>query len=258
MKIVIVGKRSNLTKSLENQILKKNYKFKTFSSKDILKLNSKDLKNSLLVINSFYPFSKKNRINYDEYLKINILNLNVLLTKAIKYKAKKIIYSSSSGIYLFQDKKIDVDNNSALYESCKLFCENLVIDICKKNSVNYIITRIFNIFGNNDEGSIIKLLQNKKKKLIMYNKGKSIRDYIHVEDVAKIYVKLINSNYNGKIDIGTGKGKSTLQIFKYFGISKKRIINKKRLESHKSLARKNNFFLKNYVEISNFISNLKK
>ena len=55
-----------------------------------------------------------------------------------------------------------------------------------------------------------------KKKIIIYNKGEAVRDFIHVEDVANIYAKLIDINNIKFLNIGTGIGKSIKHIILTF------------------------------------------
>ena len=54
------------------------------------------------------------------------------------------------------------------------------------------ICRVFNLYGNNDEFSIIEKLKNLKNnnnKLDIYNNGLSLRDFIHI-DIQK-YIKIL-------------------------------------------------------------------
>ena len=75
------------------------------------------------------------------------------------------------------------------------------------------------MYGGNDEFSIISkilLAIRKNKELTIINNGNSIRDFIHVQDVADIYVKLIDIKNVRVLNIGTGIGKSVKNIIKSF------------------------------------------
>ena len=60
---------------------------------------------------------------------------------------------------------------------------------------NYYILRLFNVYGDpRDKFSFIeKVIRLKKtnKKINLINNGNSIRDFIHVKDIAQIYKLLI-------------------------------------------------------------------
>ena len=75
------------------------------------------------------------------------------------------------------------------------------------------------MYGGNDEFSIISkilLAIRKNKELTIINNGNSIRDFIHVQDVADIYVKLIDIKNVRVLNIGTGIGISVKNIIKSF------------------------------------------
>ena len=70
----------------------------------------------------------------------------------------------------------------------------MVKNFCKKRNIEFVIARVFNMYGGQDEFSIIsKMLKfiKEKKKIFLANNGRSIRDFIHIDDVCKIYKKLI-------------------------------------------------------------------
>ena len=61
----------------------------------------------------------------------------------------------------------------------------------------------------NDVFSLIsKIVDCKKnsKKIVLYNHGEGVRDFIKITDVVKIYKKLLKNKFIGTIDIGTGEG----------------------------------------------------
>ena len=77
------------------------------------------------------------------------------------------------------------------------------------------------MYGHNDNFSIIhKLIQNinKKKKITLYNNGNSIRDFIHVDDVCKIYLSLLNSKKSNIYVIGSGLGIKIKDIVNFLEI----------------------------------------
>lgn len=230
MKTLIIGKRSFLSKKLSKKIKDS----KIISTNDFLKFNSKKISNLVkdkkynIIINSFFPSQKIPSIdNYSEFVLRSLIPLSKILDNIAFKKINKIIYSSSSSIY-FQSYEFRNNKKHDLYSLAKILSENILKTYSKKNKVSIVIARIFNIYGDEDEHSIVsKIIEsyNKKKRLYLYNNGQSIRDFINVEDVVTIYKKILKSSIQGDIDVGTG-----------YGIKIKDIIQK---------LKKRNFIIKN-------------
>ena len=222
---IIIGEDSNLTnvlaKELSNTII--------FSARDPNLIKKIKLLNKYkkinLIFNNFYPAAKINNLNFSNYAnfyKQSLLVNSEILGTINRKKIKKIIYTSSSSIYGSVNENLDDNLNKKIYNSTKIANENLFVSFCKQNFIKYIIARVFNIYGSNKDNFsfISKLIKaNKlKKNLIVNNNGVSIRDFIHVKDVAKIYhILLKNNNCNGIFDIGTGDGIKIKDILNFIG-----------------------------------------
>ena len=71
------------------------------------------------------------------------------------------------------------------------------------------------MYGGNDQFSIVSKILNALKTnetLKIANEGKSIRDFINIKDVVKIYQGLILKEISGTLNISTGEGYSIKQI----------------------------------------------
>ena len=203
MKTVILGKRSALTSELQKKI------------KNVIVIGTDDLKKSSkiilpkkfnLIINLFYSSKKINNItDYDEYFKFSIYYLIYFFFKIDKKRINKIIYTSSAAVY---GDIIDDHNKRNFYASTKILIENYLKNL-KSIKNKLVITRLFNLYEFNDAFSLIsKVVDCKKnrKKIVLYNDGEGVRDFIKITDVVKIYQKLIENKFIGTIDIGTGEG----------------------------------------------------
>ena len=221
---IVIGKDSNLS----NHLIGKLNNSTVVSSRDIMSdvnvLSKYKDQEINLIFNNFQPAIKLNEmVNAEEYtmncIGVTSKILNYCLTGNIKMN--KIIYSSTAAVY--GDNKCSVETDelkpSSLHASLKVSNEKLIEKFCVDNKIDYTITRVFNMYGGNDEFSIISkilLAIRKNKELTIINNGNSIRDFIHVQDVADIYVKLIGIKNVRVLNIGTGIGISVKNIIKSF------------------------------------------
>ena len=153
-----------------------------------------------------------------KYYDNNIIELINLLTIMIKYKIKKIIFSSSATVYgdpislpLTENSKLNPINP---YGRTKLMSEQILQDVSKAYGMKVIILRYFNpvgahksgLLGENPNGTpnnlfpyILQVIAGKKDCLNIFGKdydttdGTAIRDYIHVMDLAKAHVKSLEN-----------------------------------------------------------------
>ena len=238
---------------------------------DIISLINSSKKKINLIINSFYSSRKLNSLyNYKIFIKKSLLEIGEILDKINPLIIQKIIYTSSSAVYgsIISKIKFKDQNNRYLYSSFKLAAETMLKNYCNKNDINYDICRVFNIYGNKDNFSIIsKLILLKKnliKKIEINNNGQSVRDFIHIKDVVKIYQKLLITKSSGVYDIGTGKGTKIIDIIKGLNLDNKKISFKKdkTLEIQDSIANTENLIkkLKNlkFIDLQKFLKIKKK
>ena len=117
----------------------------------------------------------------------------------------------------------------------------------------FVIARIFNMYGEGDNFSIIsKIINAKKNRLIVNNNGQSLRDFIYVKDIAKTFKMLLKSKFCGEIDIGNGYGIKIKDIIDNIPIIKKKVTFKKEHvhEEHSAFANINK--LSKIIKINKF------
>ena len=192
MKTIIIGKRSFISKELKKIIPNSSL----VSVEEFIDKNFKINNKVNIVINSFYPVSSLHNIeSYENFFEKSVISLSKILDRIKLTSVDKIIYTSSSAVYgsiIDNSHQNDIFNRN-LYSYTKLCCENLIKNFSDKK-INFIIARVFNCYDKNNSFSVLnKILVNKEtsKKIIINNKGNSIRDFIHVSDVAKIYLILL-------------------------------------------------------------------
>ena len=220
---------SNLKKKISNSRI---YSAQNFL--DNLNTINKNKKKINIIINTFFSSKKLSTFNsYALFTKKTIFDISKILDNLDPKIINKIIYTSSSSVYgsISKNIKLKDDNNRNIYAGFKISSELIIKNYCNKKSIPLNICRVFNLYGNNDEFSIIEKLKNLKKnnnKLDIYNNGLSLRDFIHIDDVVKIYKKiLLFVPDSGLYDVGTGKGISVSDIINKLKINKKNLIYKR-------------------------------
>ena len=159
---------------------------------------------------------------------------------------KNIVFSSSATVY-GDPKYLPIDEKHPLsttnpYGTTKLFIEQILEDVYKAdNDMNIVILRYFNpvgsdkmhLLGENPNGIpnnlvpyIVKVATKKLESLNVFGNdydtvdGIGVRDYIHVIDLDIGHVKAIEYMKNNKgilkVNLGTGKGNSVLELIKKF------------------------------------------
>lgn len=180
------------------------------------------------------------------YYRNNIDCLLTICEAMIKYKVKKMIFSSSATVYR-SDNAMPVDENGMLgctnpYGWTKLMLEQMLKDLyVSDNEWSIVLLRYFNPIGAHKSGLIgeepkgipnnlvpyiAQVASARLKELHVYGAdyptrdGSGIRDYIHVVDLAKGHIDALNYIQNNKgieaINLGTGVGYSVFEVVQAF------------------------------------------
>ena len=174
-----------------------------------------------------------------KYINYNYQKSKIFLNTCIKNQLNKIIFSSTASIYgNVKNKALENSKKNPLnpYALSKLKTENFIIKKSKKKLISYMILRYFNVAGADKKlrtGLISKysthlikiaceVAVGKKNKLIINGDdydtadGTTIRDYIHVSDLAEIHYMcgkdLIKNNKSKIFNCGYGKGVSVKEV----------------------------------------------
>ncbi len=239
-KIIIVDNLSTGYKKLVNKKTK-------FYKKNILNIGEVKKIIKKHEIDSIIHLAGSLSINIGErypkrYYRNNVIGTQHLLKACEQSKIKNFLFSSSAAVY--KDGLYKVNESSKLkpksvYGKTKLKAENLIKKRCKEKKINYGILRYFNVVGASPSGKIG--LINKgghlfknfsaeilKKKPIFKIFGKNyktpdkttIRDYIHVYDLAEVHIKVLREisikNTSIILNCGYGKGISVLSVLNEF------------------------------------------
>ena len=209
MKTVILGSgylSLNLKKKFFNsEIISENNFFR-------IKNINKNNKKFNLIVNSFYKSSELSKINnYELFFQKSLIVVSKFLDHVNPKLINRVIYTSSAAVYnSVNDNSVNRDTfNNKLYSSTKIAAESLLNNFSTKYEISFSIFRIFNMYGPGENFSIIsKLIKAHKDKKILKiaNAGQSTRDFIHINDVLKIYQILLKQKKDNIFDVGTGVG----------------------------------------------------
>jgi len=218
MKTYLIGAASNLSQRMHTQIDDTHL----LSVREIL--SSVDFKFAdsepfNLVINAFWPATKLRDVSEPE----KFVNVSLTSTAKILYALKdsnvnKLFYTSSASVYGDNKNCSEQDDPKpkSLHAALKLANEQLVKTFCEQNSIAFTIARVFNLYGGEDEFSILSKIiacQKSGQTLTVVNEGSSVRDFIHIDDVVKAYAALLKNQTNEAIiNIASGKGRSVLSM----------------------------------------------
>jgi len=167
----------------------------------------------------------------------NVVNGLRLLDVMIANNVKKIIYSSSAGVYSPKKRSLrenDLKEPSNVYGETKLMFERILKWYDKVYGLKSICLRYFNAFGNvgelgerhDPETHLIPLILfatlGRRKNIKIFGTdyptpdGTCIRDYIHVKDLADAHILALKDlDNNSRIyNVGTGKGTSVREVIK--------------------------------------------
>lgn len=144
---------------------------------------------------------------------------------AKRNKIKKIIYTSSSGVYgkLNYSKNVKEDADIApvsAYSISKRACEFYLKSFYNEHKITSIAVRLFNLYGpRQDDRMVLPRFINqaiKNKPITVYGSGKQTRDFTYIDDCIKVF-DLLNKKVNGFHIVNSSKGND----FTILGLAKK-------------------------------------
>ena len=133
---------------------------------------------------------------------------------AKKNSIRKIIYSSSSGVYGKLNYRSNVKESATIapvsaYSIAKRSCEFYLENFYKENKITCIALRLFNVYGpRQDERMVIPRFIRQamsNKPITVYGEGKQTRDFTYIDDCIKVFY-LLKKKVNGFHILNSSKG----------------------------------------------------
>ena len=161
--------------------------------------------------------------------------LNILAAMSVK-KVKIIVFSSSAAVYSPNDKDAVEESDATVplspYGATKLLSEQLITSVGEAEKISHISLRYFNVvgsaiseFGDNSKDNLVPKVFSALKsgnRPEIYGAsyptpdGSCIRDYIHVQDLAKAHIaalKRCESDFTSAVyNVGSGRGYSVKEM----------------------------------------------
>ncbi len=140
------------------------------------------------------------KINPYNTIETNVMGLSRALESAIKNKIKRFIYASTMYVY---------SSHGSFYRATKQAAEILIETYSENYNLEYVFLRYGSLYGSRSQNwNGIKgfVSQAIKKGVIKYSgNGSEVREYIHVQDAAKLSVKILENQYKNRAVTITGQ-----------------------------------------------------
>lgn len=265
MKVLVTGANGNLG----SQIIKTN-KFESirFGREEYKNLNDSIPDDVEFIIHCAYDLKNSITDTPDEVIESNLLSTTKLLKASKKLNLKKFIFISSGSVYGQSSNSVESTPTNPLTINgiTKKLNEEIIQSYCHENNIPFLILRVFNSFGGNDQFSVLsKMIKCSKENKVftLYNEGIAERDYIHIDDIAKIVCHFLTCSTDEKIiNIGSGK---TVKIYEILDKIGKKLgelnINHQALDNEVEYSRANiktlkKYYNENLIDIFDYIDKI--
>lgn len=158
-------------------------------------------------------------------LEINIRGTVHLLELSRKYGVKKVIFASSGGAIYGEQDYFPADEKHPLrplspYGVAKLAGESYLHYYQQIFDLPFIALRYANVYGPRQdplgEAGVVAIFSQSMltgKQPIINGTGEQTRDYVYVEDVARINLLALKDDIKGTFNVGTGKETTVNYLF---------------------------------------------
>jgi len=224
--IGITGGSGTICKILSENLINIGFKPNLFNgdirkNEDIVKWMKFKKFDIIFHLAAIVPINEVNKNKFEAY-SVNVDGTINLLSCIRKLKINPwIFYASTSHVYKIKDIPIKEDDEIQplnIYGETKYLAERICESFVKSYGCKICIGRIFSFYHDTQLPPF--LYPTIKRRLIIEDLSKSfflrgahnIRDIMNAEDVVDKIIKLMQLNYSGIINIGSGKG-TTIEDF---------------------------------------------
>lgn len=125
---------------------------------------------------------------------------------------KRAVFAGTCFEYSFKETPLheeDPLNPTTLYATCKCELREKAVNYAKEHALSFGWGRIFYVFGHDEKegrltSNLIKALQDSEQFSI--SSANLIRDYMYSQEIARAFVRFLDSTVEGSVNISTGQG----------------------------------------------------
>ena len=274
MKVLIIGGLGFIGSNLALKLIKEGHvvsvldnfskcnfnNYEDLKSKCNIKIGSiysiEDLEKALDNVEIVYNLASPQMIdcqkNSTECYNTNILGLEYLLDIMLKKSIRKLIFSSTTSVYLgdginfCEEDEIFANDN---YTLSKMIAEKMIIEFSFRTGIDYCIFRNAPVYGqrqflgDNGSGITMKIMSSlyTNSLLNLYSYGKPKKEFLYVDDVVHFYY------------LALSKGKGVYNLSNNLSIPIVNVVNKLKQITGKS--GNINYLTDGYVYTRSFLNN---
>lgn len=163
-----------------------------------------------VVIHAAYDLKGRITSEPSRVMSSNLLTTMELLESMKRHNVRRLIFMSSCAVYgdVTHMREDVTCQPTSINGQVKYLNEQIIREFCTKNNIRHISLRVFNMYGGNDQFSILYKLKravHDGEVFQLNNHGVSQRDFIHVEDVARAVLDVVEGNPDFEcMNLGTG------------------------------------------------------
>lgn len=226
-KVLLTGATGLIGKYAIEPLIKAGFEIFAVSSKVIndksenlhwIKANLLDSKDIIKIFNQYKP-EYLLHFAWDttpgNYLESNLnkawMNSSLKMLEQFKLNAgKRAVFAGTCFEYEFKDEPLKENgalNPETKYAKCKAKLNKLATKFCQESEISFGWGRIFYVFGEGEhEKRLVPVLINnlKQDKDVSVFSGELVKDYMFAGDIAEAFVKFLDTNVLGCVNICTG------------------------------------------------------
>lgn len=152
---------------------------------------------------------------FNDNMNFDFLTSSIDMLKSFhKYGGKRVVMAGTYAEYGYHNETLKETMPAEpinIYSQCKDFVHKIAEVYCHNNNISFGWGRIFSAFGKEKDprrltSDVINHLSANQE--VVIRSGSLIRDYIYTKDIAAAFVKFLDSNVEGVVNICTGKDSS--------------------------------------------------
>jgi len=159
----------------------------------------------------------------EPYWRVNLQGTVNVLEAASQAGVRKLIYASSGGAIYGESESLPIPESAPAnpispYGESKLAAEKMLLS--RDGSLETVVLRYSNVYGTGQDAlqnnGVIAIFSDALKhgrQPLIYGDGSQTRDFVHVRDVVDANLAALKNGVGGIYNIGTGKGRSLLDIY---------------------------------------------